>query len=341
MPFEADPFPNPRSRTETQASPKPKPILTPPVVLIAGAGIGGLTAALICERANINYMVFERAVKVKPLGSSLCLSPNIIPALEQLNLLEDLKKISLSGKNLDMFKENMKHIGAIDGTAYRDVTGYDSLFMARSDLYALLLSKIPSENIHMGKKIMSIQQNAEGVMIRCSDNTHHHGDILIGADGAYSAVRQSLYRQLDQQGLLPAEDKGDMPLAYLCMVGTTRPLDPEKYTALKESHCDFTTVLGKGKPHSWTTVTVPGNRISWMVWIQVEAGDIKDTRFNNSERGPEANKSMIDEICEFPITHGGVLRDLIDATDSDLISKVYIEEKLYQTWNHGRTALMP
>ncbi|KAG0039945.1 hypothetical protein BGZ82_006058 [Podila clonocystis] len=299
MPFEADPFPHPSSWTETQASPKPKPVLAPPVVLIAGAGIGGLTAALICERANINYMVFERAAKVKPL---------------------DLKKISLSGKNLDMFKENMKHIGAIDGTAYRDVTGYDSLFMARSDLYALLLSKIPSENIHMGKKIMSIQQNAEGVMIRCSDNTHHHGDILVGADGAYSAVRQSLYRQLDQQGLLPAEDKGDTPLAYLCMVGTTRPLDPEKYTALKESHCDFATVLGKDKPHS--------------------AGDVRDTRFNNSEWGPEANKSMIDEICEFPITHGGVLRDLIDATDSDLISKVYIEEKLYQTWNHGRTALI-
>lgn len=122
--------------------------------------------------------------------------------------------------------------------------------MARSDLYALLLSKIPSEKIHMSKKIMSIQQNVEGVMIRCADNTHYHGDILIGADGAYSGVRQSLYKQLHQQGLLPAEDKEDMPLAYLCMVGTTQPLDSEKYTALKEKHCDFVTVLGKGKPHS-------------------------------------------------------------------------------------------
>ncbi|KAG0082409.1 hypothetical protein BGZ93_009475 [Podila epicladia] len=305
MPFEADTFPDPSRRTETQV-PNPKPVLKPPVVIIAGAGIGGLTAALICEKANINYMVFERADKVKPLGSNLVLSPNIIPALEQLNLLEDLKKISLPGKMLDMFKENMKHIGALTAS-FRDMTGYDCLFMARSDLYALLLSKVPSDKIHMSKKILSIQQNAEGVMIRCSDNTSYHGDILIGADGAYSAVRQSLYKQLDQQGLLPAEDKGEMPLVYLCMVGTTRPLDPEKYTALKKAHCDFATVLGKGKPHS---------------------------------QGPEANKSMIDEVCEFPITHGGVLGDLIDATNSDLISKVYIEQKLYNTWNHGRTALI-
>lgn len=68
MPFEADPFPDHSRRTETMQAPNPTPILEPPVVLIAGAGIGGLTAALICERANINYKVFERAAKVKPLG---------------------------------------------------------------------------------------------------------------------------------------------------------------------------------------------------------------------------------------------------------------------------------
>lgn len=39
-----------------------------PLVLIAGAGLGGLTAAIMCERANINYMVLERAVIVRPLG---------------------------------------------------------------------------------------------------------------------------------------------------------------------------------------------------------------------------------------------------------------------------------
>lgn len=53
-------------------TPNPKPVLEPPVVLIAGAGLGGLTAALLCERANINYMVFERAAKVKPLGNKTC-----------------------------------------------------------------------------------------------------------------------------------------------------------------------------------------------------------------------------------------------------------------------------
>lgn len=102
----------------------------------------------------------------------------------------------------------------------------------------------------MNKKIMSILQNDEGVMIRCSDNSHYHGDILIGADGAYSGVRQNLYKQLDDQDLLPVEDKEEMKMAYLCIVGMAGPLDPEKYPSLKDSSCHFATVLGDGKPYS-------------------------------------------------------------------------------------------
>ncbi|KAF8991260.1 hypothetical protein BGZ52_013275, partial [Haplosporangium bisporale] len=55
------------ARYETMEVPNPQIILDPPVVLIAGAGIGGLTAALLLERAGINYFVFERAAIVKPL----------------------------------------------------------------------------------------------------------------------------------------------------------------------------------------------------------------------------------------------------------------------------------
>jgi len=66
----------------------------------------------------------------------------------------------------------------------------------------------------------------------------------------------------------------------------------------------------------------------------------KEMMFRNTEWGSEANKQFIDEVREFPIKHGGVLGDLIDATPNDMISRVYIQEKLYETWNHCRTALI-
>lgn len=70
MPFEVDNASNTSSESKytKMEDPNPQTILDPPVVLVAGAGLGGLMAALLLEKANINYFVFERAAKVKPLG---------------------------------------------------------------------------------------------------------------------------------------------------------------------------------------------------------------------------------------------------------------------------------
>ncbi|KAF9294737.1 hypothetical protein BGZ74_011138, partial [Mortierella antarctica] len=69
MAFEVDNTSNTstKSKYTKMEDPNPQTILDPPVVLIAGAGLGGLMAALLLERANINYFVFDRAAKVKPL----------------------------------------------------------------------------------------------------------------------------------------------------------------------------------------------------------------------------------------------------------------------------------
>lgn len=122
--------------------------------------------------------------------------------------------------------------------------------MARPDLYALLLSKVPAEKILRNKKIISVEQDVNGVTIQCADNSTYTGDILIGADGAYSTVRECMYKDMDEKGLLPKEDKEEMAMASICMLGMTKPLDPVKYPALKSAHSHFSTVLGKGKPHS-------------------------------------------------------------------------------------------
>jgi len=66
-------------------------------------------------------------------------------------------------------------------------------------------------------------------MIRCADGTTYHGEVLVGADGAHSAIRQSLFRQMMDQEILPAYDSLDLNKGYASLVGTTAPLDPEKF----------------------------------------------------------------------------------------------------------------
>ncbi|KAF8949566.1 hypothetical protein BGZ52_005565, partial [Haplosporangium bisporale] len=164
-------------------------------------------------------------------------------------------------------------------------------------------------NIHMNSKVVSLCQDNDGVTVQCSDGTTYRGDILIGADGAYSTVRQSLYESLEKDGKLPETDKEGLGVPkYICM---------------------------------WTTSTIRGNKISWSCMLQLDADPRKDDLLtNNAEWGPSANQAMIDEIYNFPLKNGGVLGHLIDSTDPDLISKVYIEEKLFETWNYGRIALL-
>jgi len=79
-----------------------------PRVMIVGAGLGGLTMAILLERAGIEYHVFERSQTVRALGSATGLGFNIMPLMEQLGLLEDLKKISKVIEHTTIFKENME-----------------------------------------------------------------------------------------------------------------------------------------------------------------------------------------------------------------------------------------
>jgi len=74
----------------------------------------------------------------------------------------------------------------------------------------LLLAKVPKEKLAFKKKVLAIKQTDDGVTIHCSDKTSYEGHILVGADGAYSAVRQCLYKDLAQKNKLPASDATQM-----------------------------------------------------------------------------------------------------------------------------------
>lgn len=87
-------------------------------------------------------------------------------------------------------------------------------------------------------------------MIRCSDNTTYHADILVGADGANSGVRQSLYKSLLDKNELPKSDNVPLPFNSTCLVGQTRPLDPTVLTHLQDAHTWFETTIGENKPYA-------------------------------------------------------------------------------------------
>jgi len=93
-------------------------------------------------------------------------------------------------------------------------------------------------------------QDKHKVTLHCSNNETYVGSILIGADGAYSSVRQIMYKELAEAGVLPKADSEPLGHGYDCVVGVTYPLDPTKYPILKQEFCDFEILLGHKIPYT-------------------------------------------------------------------------------------------
>ncbi|KAF9101331.1 hypothetical protein BGX29_005778 [Mortierella sp. GBA35] len=311
----------------------------PPHVLIAGAGLAGLFLGILLEKAGIPYDIFERSAEIKPLGAVMALNTNILPAFDQLGLLDELMSFSKPSRVCTFYTDDLKVVGS-NTPVPTELIGYDQALFARPELHDMLLKKIPSHKLHMSKKVLSYQQNHEGVMLRFSDNTTTHGDILVGADGAHSSVRQHLYKTLDKQGILPKTDTKTMNKGYISLVGVTDPLDPAKYPSLSNPEAENSFIIGDGKtPYTWVTFTIPGNRICWNVIVQLGLDEIADDQFRSSDWIPQQNQKMLDSIRHFKTIYG-TMGDLFDATPTERVSKVYYEDMFFETWTHGRTILI-
>ena len=119
---------------------------------------------------------------------------------------------------------------------------------ARPDLYDLMMRQVPAEKISMNKKVLKVLEEENKVYIHCSDGSSYVGDVLVGGDGAYSAVRQGIYKEVAAEGVLPKEDCEDLVAGYTTMVGVTDPMDPEKYPQVKGDHSFFQCVVsGSGQ----------------------------------------------------------------------------------------------
>ncbi|KAF8940330.1 hypothetical protein BGZ58_006977 [Dissophora ornata] len=310
-----------------------------PEVIIVGAGLSGLLLGILLDRAKIPFNIYERAPHVKPLGAIMSLNVNILPALEQLGLMDELEKIWFPSPGFNIYSHDMNLIASTGAEDYKDNVGYDVVVFARPPLYDILLSKIPADRIHFNKKVVSMEQDSMKVSVTCTDGTFVQGDILVGADGAYSNVRQSMYMQAEEAGVLPKADTEDLSQGYITMVGTTDPLLLSRYPDLKDNYTHFAQMIGKkGSPYTWSTFTVPDRKICWSVQLQL-GGKSMEEMFKNSEWTPDSDDKMIQEIYDFKTPYG-ILGDLIDATPKERISKVALEDKMFETWHYGRCVLI-
>lgn len=177
-------------------------------IAIAGAGIGGLTAALCLHETGFDVRVFEAVEALQPLGVGINLMPHASGVLHGLGLGELLDELAIRTRAIE-YRTRFGHLIQSDPRSVEAGFDYPQYSVHRGELQFLLLDTVRAslgrDAVLPGKAVVGFMQDEGGVRVSFADGTAHDADLLIGADGFRSQVRRQLH---PEEG--PAHYEGTM-----------------------------------------------------------------------------------------------------------------------------------
>lgn len=169
-----------------------------PHILIVGAGIGGLTAALALLRKGLDVDVYEQAPELGEVGAGVQISPNGNRVLHEIGVLDEVRKTAVETQSKEIRLWNTGQTWKLFdlGTIAVERYGMPYLTVYRPDLHAALadgVRAIKPGAIHLNAKCVGFEQRGARVSIRLQDGRTAESDALIGADGVHSGIRTQLF----------------------------------------------------------------------------------------------------------------------------------------------------
>ena len=166
-------------------------------ILIAGGGLGGLSAALALGRHGRSVRVLEQAAKFAPIGYGIQLGPNVFPMFERLGITDAVMAEATIPKNILMLDAlsggEVTHIPT--GPKFRARFTHPYIIIHREDLHRVLIdacAAVPHIVMEGGAEVAGFEETGAGVRVALADGRQVEGTALIGADGLRSAVRAKL-----------------------------------------------------------------------------------------------------------------------------------------------------
>ncbi|GMA28488.1 FAD-dependent urate hydroxylase HpxO [Arenivirga flava] len=285
-------------------------------IIIIGAGVGGASAAIALQRLGHEVVVYDRMRENRPVGAALSLWSNGVKVLNWLGLADEVA--ALGGR-----MERMGYRDGLTGEQLCDFslepvtarTGQRPYPVARAELQALLMERAGLDRIRLGRRAVAVADDGDRVTVTFEDGSSDTGDLLIGADGARSIVRDHVLRA---NGLEPVERRYSGYTNYNGIV----PADP-----------------AIGPLDAWTTSVADGKRCA----VMPIGGDrfyfFVDVPQPSGLPSPADPKAPLEDA--FGDWNPGV-RALLDAIDPAVsLNRVEIWDlDPFHTWTAGRVAIL-
>jgi len=161
-------------------------------VIVAGAGVGGLTAAIALRRAGLEVELYEQAGVLRPIGAGLHIWTNAVKVLQGLGVADKLAEHSSEMQRAEFRTAGGGLLASWPIAETSRELGAPTLQVSREELSNVLSGFVDEGTIHLGMKVTGFAESDEGVEVRFEDGTSAQADVLVGADGLRSAVRAQI-----------------------------------------------------------------------------------------------------------------------------------------------------
>ncbi|GAA4722115.1 FAD-dependent monooxygenase [Nocardioides endophyticus] len=167
-----------------------------PTIAIVGGGIGGLAAAAFLRQAGLGATVYEQAPRIAEVGAGLVVAPNAARQLRSLGVLEQLMENAVQleiGWEFRRWQDGTVLSAEDLASSCEQLYGEHTYTVHRADLLEAVKSQVPSEDVVLGCEGVSLTNDGDTLRVDFADGRSTRADVVIGADGVHSMVRDALF----------------------------------------------------------------------------------------------------------------------------------------------------
>ena len=169
-----------------------------PHILIAGAGIGGIVAALALLERGFDVDLYEQATDLQEIGAGVQISSNGSRVLCALGLEPAMTAIASIpvGKEVRLYSTGQAWKMYDVGATSRERFGAPYWMVHRGDFHRVLLDTLlrrKPDAVHLGARCVGFEQDDGSATLLIEDGRRISGDLIVGADGVHSRIRNTLF----------------------------------------------------------------------------------------------------------------------------------------------------